>query len=160
MDAHVLHIGIDDCHRVAVLRSVGYRVEECASLLQLGSALERGNGADAVFLTESDGISQEQAIMVARERSMAPVILFRRTHQETTEEAFDLVVQPLTSPTKWLQDVESLLARSRVMRGLPPVISGQSRLPRIRKMWPREPERVQRLGLHLPDTSNLPPRSH
>ena len=68
MDAHVLHIGADDCHRVAVLRSVGYQVDECLSLPQLASALERRKGVDAVFLTESDGYSHEDAISLARQR--------------------------------------------------------------------------------------------
>ncbi len=118
---------MDECHRVAVLRSVGYRVEECASLLQLAKALDQPNGADAVFLTESDSIPPEKAFLLARERSGAPVIFFRRTTQEDSEQEFDLVIPPLTSPEKWLREVSSLLEWSRMVRDQARVIADQAR---------------------------------
>ncbi len=149
MAAHVLHLGVDDCHRVAVLRSVGYRVDECGSLLQLAKALERANGADAVFLTESDGISPEQAISLARERSAAPVILFCRSTYGANEDEFDLVIPPLTSPEKWLQDVGSLVEWSRMVRVQAQAITEQSRSLRmetslVRRYSERERERSLR----------------
>jgi hypothetical protein len=115
MDAHVLHIGADDCHRVAVLRSVGYLVDECLSLPQLANALERENGVDAVFLTESDGFAHEQATQLARQRS-APVILFLRSNDGGSARQVDLVVEPLTPPSKWLRDVKALLEWGRGIR--------------------------------------------
>jgi hypothetical protein len=121
---------MDDCHRVAVLRSVGYRVEECSSLLQLATALDRTNGADAVFLTESDSIPPEKAVSLARERSAAPVILFRRTTKGESEQEFDLVIPPLTSPEKWLREVSSLLEWSRMVRDQARVMADQARTPR------------------------------
>jgi hypothetical protein len=116
MAAHVLHIGMDDCHRVAVLSSAGYRVDECYSLLQLATALERTQDADAVILTESDNISPEQTVALARECSGAPVIFFRRSNVGAAEEQFDLVIHPLTSPEKWLQEVGDLLQWGRGVR--------------------------------------------
>ena len=116
MAAHVLHIGMDDCHRVAVLRSAGYRVDECGSLMQMATALERANGADAVFLSASNNIPVEQTIALARERSQAPVILFRRSNQSETEDGLDLVILPLTTPEKWLREVDSLLDWRRTVR--------------------------------------------
>ena len=89
MEAHVLHIGVDDCHRVAVLRSVGYRVDECATLPQMARALKGANPTDAVFLTESNNISQEKAISLAREHSPTPLILFQSSNQEKTYKQFD-----------------------------------------------------------------------
>jgi hypothetical protein len=130
MAAHVLHIGMDDCHRVAVLRSVGYRVEECDSLVQLATALDRTNGADAVFLTESDSIPQEKAVSLARERSAVPVILFRRSTPGEGEQQFDLVIPPLTSPEKWLREVSILLEWSRMVRDQARPITDQARPPR------------------------------
>jgi hypothetical protein len=113
MAAHVLHIGMDDCHRVAVLRSAGYRVDECYSLLQLATALERTHDADAVILTESENISPEQAVALSRGCSGLPVIFFRKSNGETIEDQFDLVIHPLTAPEKWLQEVDDLLQWSR-----------------------------------------------
>ena len=149
MAAHVLHIGMDDCHRVAVLRSVGYRVDECASLLQLATALEGPKGADAVFLTESDSIPPEQAISLAREHSEAPVILFRRSTYGTSDDDFDLVIPPLTAPEKWLQEVRSLLDWSRMGRVQAQAITDQSRTLRketsmVRRDSERERGRAQR----------------
>ncbi len=149
MAAHVLHIGMDDCHRVAVLRSVGYRVDECASLPQLATALEAANGADAVFLTESDGISPEQAISLARERSSAPIILFRRSTYGMSEDEFDLVIEPLTAPEEWLNDVGSVLEWSRMVRAEAQVITDRSQSLRketsvLRRDSQRERERSLR----------------
>jgi len=115
MDAHVLHIGADDCHRVAVLRSVGYRVHECLSPAQIAGFLAHTKRVDAVFLTETEGISPGQAIFLARQRS-APVILFPRANSTDSAKQFDLVVEPLTSPSKWLHDVSALLEWSRGVR--------------------------------------------
>jgi hypothetical protein len=115
MDAHVLHIGADDCHRVAVLRSVGYQVNECLSLPHFARALEPGKGVDAVFLTESDGFSNGSAIQLARQRS-TPVILFLRSNEGDPARQVDLVVEALTPPSKWLRDVNALLEWSRGVR--------------------------------------------
>jgi hypothetical protein len=121
MEAHVLHIGVDDCHRVAVLRSVGYRVDECATLPQLAKALERTKGADAVFMSESDGIPQEKAISLARAHTAAPLILFQNSNQEISYQQLDLVIEPLTAPGKWLQEVRNLLEWNRLFRGHSPL---------------------------------------
>ena len=145
MEGHVLHIGVDDCHRVAVLRSVGYRVDECGSLPQLARALERTKGAVAVFMTESDGLSPEKAISLARERSAAPVILFQSSNQETNDRAFDLVIPPLTSPDRWLREVGALLDGSRGMRRNSSPLTPQS--------GPAGKARIPRRGLDRPTDS-------
>lgn len=133
MDAQVLHIGADDCHRVAVLRSVGYEVDECLSLPHLARALERRRGIDAVFLTESDGLSHEQAIQLARQCS-APVILFLRSNIEGPVRQVDLAVEPLTSPSSWLRDVSALLEWSRGVRARSKSASESLRLLEMRKV--------------------------
>lgn len=159
MDAHVLHIGTDDCHRVAVLRSVGYRVDECASLPQMERALERTKGADAVFVTESDGISPEQIISLARARSAAPVILFRRSNRDTSEEAFDLVIEPLTSPARWLREVGVLVEWSRGVRARSSVIADTSR-SRKAKILRWDWERTRGGNVNAFRTWNSQPGSH
>lgn len=136
MDAHVLHIGADDCHRVAVLRSVGYLVDECVSLPQLAATLQRGRNVDAVFLTESDSFSNEQAVFLARQ-CPAPVILFQRSNDENPARQFDLVVEPLTSPSTWLRDVSALLEWSRGVRAkakMPPEPSRLLEMRRVRQL--------------------------
>jgi hypothetical protein len=125
--AHVLHIGMDDCHRVEVLRSVGYRVDEVASLPQLAAALSKTGAPLAVVLTETEAIPPAQAVSIAREHSAAPVIFFPKSNYGVSEDEFDLVIQPLTSPEKWLQDVSRLLEWSRVVRADAKALTNQSR---------------------------------
>jgi hypothetical protein len=116
MAAHILHIGIDDCHRAAVLQSAGYDVGEYASLQQLATALDEMPGADAVILSESENIVPELVSRLVRGRSAAPAIFFCRSNCRVSTEDFDLVIPPLTPPEKWLKQVNSLLERLRMVR--------------------------------------------
>lgn len=138
MDAHVLHIGADDCHRVAVLRSVGYQVDECLTLQQLASALEIRKNVDAVFVTATDGFSHEHAVSLARQHA-APVILFQNSNGEDSVRQIDLVVEPLTSPSKWLRDVRSLLEWNRGVRAQSKAPSEPVRVLEMRRVqqWDR-----------------------
>ena len=152
--AHVLHIGMDDCHRVAVLRSVGYRVDEVASLPQLAAALGKTVAPLAVVLTESEAIPPSQAVTIAREHSAAPVIFFPKSNYGVSEDEFDLVIQPLTSPEKWLQDVSRLLEWSRAVRTDAEALTDQSRSllkdARIVRLDSVR-ERARNSGLNPPD---------
>jgi hypothetical protein len=107
---------MDDCHRVAVLQSAGYDVDEFASLQQLSTALDGMPGADAVILSESEDIAPEIVSRLVRGRSEASAIFFCRSNCSVNAEDFDLVIPPLTPPEKWLEQVSGLLERPRVMR--------------------------------------------
>jgi hypothetical protein len=144
MAAHVLHIGMDDCHRVAVLRSAGYKVEEYYSLLQLATALERTQDADAVILTESDNIPPEMAVTLTRECSGLPVIFFRKSNGEAGEEQFDLVIQPLTAPEKWLQEVGDLLQWSGGVRAPAQTFPNEAVSPGMEPSGLRRPPQRER----------------
>lgn len=113
MLAKVIHFGPDYCHRMMVLRSAGYAVEDCESLLQLGTCLSAGASADAVLMSDGEGVSLREAATVARSHSALPLILFRNTNQPYDEALFDLVVQSLTPPEVWLNDVDALIERAR-----------------------------------------------
>lgn len=113
MLAKVIHFGPDECHRLLVLRSAGYAVEDCETLLQLGSSLSAGASADAVLMSDGVGVSPREAAAVARTHSRLPLILFRSTNLAYEDAAFDLVVQSLTPPEVWLNDVDALIERAR-----------------------------------------------
>ena len=113
MIAKVIHFGTDDCHRLMVLRSAGYAIENCGSLAQLRARLADGAPADALLMTDGEGISLYDAVAVARAHSSLPVVLFRSTNLAYEESGFDLVVQCLTPPEVWLSDVDALIERSR-----------------------------------------------
>ena len=112
MPARVVHFGPDDCHRLTVLRSAGYTVEDCRSLLQLRVTLETGDVPDAVLMSD-DGVSPEEAVAIARTHSSNPVILFRSTNMDYEDCGFDLVVPCLTSPEIWLNDVDAVIEKRR-----------------------------------------------
>jgi hypothetical protein len=125
MAARVIHFGNDDCHRLMVLRSAGYAVNGCASLTQLRASLlmER---ADAILLSDGEGVAPEDAVALARNCSSAPVVLFSGTNRAYDGDAFDLVVHSLTPPEVWLDEVDALIAKSRVLGGRLAVLSRKS----------------------------------
>jgi len=113
MLARLIHFGSDDCHRLMVLRSAGYAVEECESLLQLGKSLSAGDSAEALLFSDGEGISPEAALAVARAASSLPSILFRSSTRTFPDSEFDLIVPSLTPPEVWLNDVDTLIERTR-----------------------------------------------
>jgi hypothetical protein len=113
MITRVIHFGPDECHRMMVLRSAGYAVEECGSLMQLLAVLASAAGVEAVVMSDTDGIPPRQAAAVVRDHSSLPVILFRNTNRAYEESGFDLVVDCLTPPETWLNDLNMIIERSR-----------------------------------------------
>lgn len=116
MAAHVLHFGDDDCHRVSILESAGYNVEQCASLRQFVANLQAGSQRDAIFITERDGASPSDAAAAARSHSPAPLILFRTSNRRAAEKQFDLVVDSLEPPEQWLNEVRATIEKGRRLR--------------------------------------------
>lgn len=116
MAARVLHFGDDDCHRVTILESAGYAVEQCTSLRQFTANLQAGSERDAIFITERDGVSPAEAAAAARSHSPAPLVLFRTSNRRAPEKQFDLVVDSLEPPERWLKDVSALIEKSRKLR--------------------------------------------
>src|SRR5579871_2860155 len=126
MAAHVLHFGDDDYHRISILESAGYRVEQCKSLIQLTVALKAHDDPEAIFLTESEVHQPEDAATLARESTLAPVILFRTGTVSRSEADFDLIVPTLASPQEWLHDVQTLIDCSRKIRARSQALIQQS----------------------------------
>jgi hypothetical protein len=116
MAASVIHFGVDDCHRIKVLEIAGYFVRNCGSLRQLRATLLEENSAAAVFMSEGDGVPPRAAILIARTHSSAPVVLFKGPCGYCEESEFDLVVPTLTPPEIWLNELNSLVARSKDIR--------------------------------------------
>jgi hypothetical protein len=113
--ARIIHFGKDDCHRVSVLRSAGYAVEDCRSLRAFREALAADGRPDAVFITEREGNLQGDAISLSKSYSPAPLVLFRRSNSDLSGERFDLVIDSLTPPTRWLVEIGDLIARSQTV---------------------------------------------
>ena len=76
MSARVIYFGLDDCYRVPVLRAVGFEVRESDCLASLGLNFQQDQQIDAVIVSMDDRRNAEQAADMARENTLAPVILF------------------------------------------------------------------------------------
>jgi hypothetical protein len=106
----IIHFGADDCHRINVLRSAGYSVEDCRSLGAFHEALAEREPA-AVFVTEGDDGLPWEAVSLVKSFSAAPLVLFRRSHGDLAPESFDLAIESLTPPRQWLLAIGDLIAR-------------------------------------------------
>jgi hypothetical protein len=113
MPARVIHYGPDECHRLMVLESAGYAVEDCDCLEKMRGLLADGTAADAVLVSDGHGVSLREVVVVARANSSLPVILFLNTNLAYDDAGVDLVVHCLTPPEVWLNDVESLIEKTR-----------------------------------------------
>jgi hypothetical protein len=126
MDARVIHFGPDDCHRVMVLRSAGYSIADCRSMVQLRDCLDGGATADALLTSDAEDFQPQEAIALAKTHVSLPVILFRTTTLSYEESGVDLVVHCLTPPEVWLNEVDALIEKSRAMRARSQVFAGKS----------------------------------
>jgi hypothetical protein len=126
MAARVIHFGPDDCHRLMVLQSAGYAVDDCVSLGQLRASLLVAGEADAVLLSDGDGVDPEEAAALARGCCSVPVVLFGNTNRAHKDAAFDLVVHSLTPPEVWLREVDALIAKRCVFGGRLAALSPRS----------------------------------
>ncbi len=116
MGARVIHFGPDDCHRLMVLRSAGYSIDDCRSLVQLRDCLDCGATAEALLMSDAEDLQPQEAIALAKTYVSLPVILFRSTTLTYEESGVDLVVHCLTPPKVWLNEVDALIEKSRAIR--------------------------------------------
>jgi len=111
----IIHFGLDDCHRLAVLKSARYSIIDCGnSIERLHAALLATREVEAIVVSETDSVEPEEAIHLARSFSMAPLVLFQGRQSRYDESEFDLCVPPLTDPSLWLTNIGALIAPRRV----------------------------------------------
>src|SRR4051794_28057333 len=79
MPARVIHFGSDDCHRLMVLESAGYVVEDSDGLTQLRGLLQDGAAVDALLVSEGDG-AQLGGAQLGKRVSLQDVVAAARAH--------------------------------------------------------------------------------
>jgi len=126
MAARVIHFGIDDCHRLKVLRTAGYDIDPCSNLIQFRAALESQAEADAIMVDDSDGSVPDEVISLARSRCTAPIILFPHATRSYEAQAVDLVVPVLRPPHEWLLDLANIIIRTRALQASSRLLQAQS----------------------------------
>jgi FixJ family two-component response regulator len=107
--SNILHFGINDRYRIMVLRSVGYLVQACSSLEELLQFSESGTHTDLICVSEDAELPPLEALVIAKEKCNALVVLFRSTNQAYSFH-FDLEIENLTPPAVWLSDIRRILA--------------------------------------------------
>jgi hypothetical protein len=107
MTARFLHFGLDDCHRIAVLRGAGYDVIEAYSPSDLRAHLRTGQ-FNAVLISEDGENEPIDILRAVRCETSAPVLLFRSTYRDIDQRGFAGVIQPLDRPAEWLCELSSL----------------------------------------------------
>jgi hypothetical protein len=119
MASRIVHFALDDCHRIGVLKSAGYCVDDCGdSLSRLHAALIGVWETDAVVIAESTGTLPDRVVSLVRSVSVAPLILFQSKYPHYDESEFDLIVQPLTPPDRWLSDIGALIEQRRSVHSM------------------------------------------
>jgi hypothetical protein len=116
MAARVIHFGRDDCYRVLVLRYLGYEVWESESLDALRTQLECDDAVDAVIISEELPHAIEQAAVIVRQHSVAPLILFCRSEDMLNKGPFDRVYSSFVPPALWVSETVVLIERGRAFR--------------------------------------------
>jgi hypothetical protein len=137
MAARIIYFGPDTCHRLPILSTAGYTIDNCTSIEQLRAALKTVDQADAVLLTDS-GNGVPEAIDFVASHSALPLILFCDSQSNSPGSGVDLIVPILTPPSLWLAEIETLLDQSHQRLVNPQALQGESRL------WPRKAVLPQR----------------
>jgi hypothetical protein len=136
--ASIIHIGTDDCHRIAVLEHAGYFVNSCTSFNQLLEALTGIPLPDAVAVSESFDELPVKAVFMARATSTTiPLILFQNASpliSRYDQSDFDLVVPAFANPHKWVVEVQAFLEESRAIRARTEALREESLLLRQRSL--------------------------
>jgi hypothetical protein len=127
--ASIIHVGPDDCHRIAVFKTAGYLVDICTSFAQLHQALIRIPPAQAVAVAESSEELARKTVSLARAITLIPLILFQCVDPCLDETDFDLVVPALTDPNTWVTEIQQLIEESRALCLRSQTIRHQSALP-------------------------------
>jgi len=157
MGSRVIHFGPDDCHRLMVLRSAGYAIDDCRSLIQLRDCLAGGPAAEALLMSDSVEAAPLEAVALARAHPTLPVIFFCSTNLSYEELGVDLVVHCLTPPEVWLDEVDSLIEKCRLMRAGSPaaVVKPGANQERLWEACARPPA-----SQRLPGAERIRPKEH
>lgn len=116
MIAKIVHFGIDCRYRLHDLRDAGYVVESCYTVSELRLVLYVNRNLDAIIIDASERQAPKNAIDLARSHCPDSVVLFQGWTPQEDESDFDLIIPPLTPVPKWLDDLASLVTRTRAGR--------------------------------------------
>jgi len=116
MAPKLIYCGSDNSHRLSVLRSAGYTVENCGSASDLGSFLAPGAEILVILFSDEEKETLPEMIDTARACCSAPLAVFRHSSNIQDDIGYDLVIPNLTPPNEWLHDIASLIQRRQMER--------------------------------------------
>jgi hypothetical protein len=113
MAPKLIYYGTDHSHRVSVLRSAGYVVENCKSAPELVRFLESDAEILVIVFSDEERETPLEAVDAARARCSAPLIVFRDSATLHDAAGYDFTIPNLTPPAEWLKDIAALIEENR-----------------------------------------------
>jgi hypothetical protein len=113
MSRNLLTFGYDACHRWAVLRLAGFKVDPCGSIQELRERLMSSHcmgshSVEAVVMVEDIVSVPPEAIVALQSYFTGPTVLFEGQTPTCHRDAFDVVIPALTRPEIWLPQLDKL----------------------------------------------------
>ncbi len=116
MSCRIVHFGVDDCWRVAVLRHAGHAVETCGTSMESLTARLQ-TSPDAVVFTEDGEPCGDDYFRFSRSLSVSPIVLFEGLRRCIPSNLADLPIPVGTNVAVWLPAINALIEETRRLRG-------------------------------------------
>lgn len=141
----IVHFGTDSTCRIPVLQGAGYDVAACGSFPEF-KTIVTATPADAVLFAQPDG-GTSSAVTSIRQLSTAPLVIFLSGAQEDTKllRSFDLVIEPMVRPERWLESIHQLIESTRRLMADSALIQRTSEKLRTESAELREQSRRERM---------------
>ena len=109
MAPKLIYCGSDNSHRLSVLRSAGYTVENCGSASDLGSFLAPGAEILVILFSDEEKETLPEMIDTARACCSAPLAVFRHSSNIQDDIGYDLFKRLMTM--MWAQALSGRTAK-------------------------------------------------
>ncbi len=121
--AAVLYVGEDLCRRIPFMEQEGFTVVRSErSAIEVEAAVRRNPRFDAIALEHDTSPIPASIIPAVRQRTDSPLVLFHNPNLakfygiDHDDDAFDLIIPPLTAPAVWLKTLQALIAEGQELR--------------------------------------------
>ena len=115
--ATILYIGDDTCRRIPIFKRAGLSVVHAEwTLPSIREALRESTPFDAATFHIDARPIEPLVLPAVRETVHGPLILFDNPSIPYDEDAFDLVIPPLTAPDIWIKRLHVAIEVSRNLR--------------------------------------------
>lgn len=113
----LLYVGDDACQRIPVMRQAGLHVTQSdGTIPAIHRVLTSGVGFRGISFHNDIRPISDELVSMARELSVASLILFENPSVVCDRSAFDLVIRKLTPPPVWLPSLAKAIEEARSLK--------------------------------------------